>query len=105
MYPVILIALAASIVAGGCTAAPKEIYSANGRKGHVIDCSPKAKNLSRVLLAQGTPESRNAAATMPPPEPNWGACMGQAGNICGARGYDVLERHAGGSLIVQCKGR
>jgi hypothetical protein len=48
----------------------------------------------------------DAAATMPPPQPDWNICLSQAGNICGARGYNVLEQSPErGVLVIQCKGQ
>lgn len=82
-------------VLGGC-ATSKEVYTADGRKGFSLNCSGAALN--------------------------WGMCYEKAGEICGERGYEVLEKSGdkgamvsgnqfgmyGGtiinrSMIVQCK--
>jgi hypothetical protein len=101
-----LVVLAICLGIAGCNAAPQQIYTATGQQGHVIDCSPKRQNVGRALMAQSGPQvAGNMAASMPPPQPEWGACYAQAGNICGTRGYDVLERNPAGTLLIQCKGQ
>lgn len=88
-------ALGAMAMAAGC-ATSKEVYTADGRKGYSVNCSGSALN--------------------------WGMCYEKAGEICGTRGYEVLEKSGdqgamvsgnqfgfyGGSfmnrsMIVQCK--
>lgn len=49
----------------GC-ATVKTTYTADGRQGHSINCSGGALN--------------------------WGACYEKAGELCGERGYDILQR-------------
>lgn len=88
---------------GGCNAAPKEIVTADGRQGHILDCSPKMQNAGRALQAMGTPEFQQMAANTPPPQPNWGICFEQAGKLCGSRGYDVMDRQPSGSMVIQCR--
>lgn len=51
--------------AAGC-ASVKESHSADGRKAYTLNCSG---------LARG-----------------WDKCLAAAGEICGTRGYDVLDR-------------
>jgi hypothetical protein len=99
--------LVALLFVGGCNAAPKDIYTADGRRGHVLDCSPKREIASRALAASGSDRApfRGAAENMPPPQPDWGKCFAQAGNLCGAQGYDTLERNPSGTMVVQCKGQ
>lgn len=50
---------------GGCATATKT-YTADGREGYNIDCSGDVAN--------------------------WGTCYEKAGEVCGARGYNILER-------------
>jgi hypothetical protein len=50
---------------GGCAMASKT-YTSDGREGFSIDCSGSALS--------------------------WGKCYEKAGDLCGARGYDVLEK-------------
>lgn len=61
----IFILLAASIGLDGCAMASKT-YTSDGRQGFSIDCSGSALS--------------------------WGRCYEKAGELCGARGYDVLEK-------------
>jgi uncharacterized protein YceK len=50
---------------GGCATA-KKTYTAEGKEGFSINCSGSALN--------------------------WGMCYEKAGELCGSRGYDVLEK-------------
>lgn len=87
--------LSALVLLGGCASA-RQTYTADGSTGHSIDCSGTARN--------------------------WGMCFEKAGEICGTRGYEVLNRSGdqgavatanqyGGfagsvisrTLIIQCK--
>ena len=86
---------AALTILAGC-ASTSETYTADGRQGHSINCSGTARN--------------------------WGMCLEKAGEICGQRGYVVLDKSgdqgfvAGGSqtgafasstfartMLIQCK--
>jgi hypothetical protein len=58
------VALLAVLMAGCATS--RETYTADGQKGHSINCSGNALT--------------------------WGMCSEKAGELCGAKGYDVLER-------------
>jgi hypothetical protein len=87
--------LLVAIMGAGC-ATSRETYIADGRVGYSINCFGTALN--------------------------WGNCLEKAGDICGERGYTVLEKSSdqgsvvtsgqlglyGGSvmnrsMIVQCK--
>jgi hypothetical protein len=87
--------LLVAIIGASC-ATSRETYTADGRVGYSINCSGTALN--------------------------WGNCLEKAGDICGERGYTVLEKSGdqgtvvtggqfglyGGSvmnrsMIVQCK--
>jgi hypothetical protein len=87
--------LIGAIVGANC-ATSRETYTADGRAGYSINCSGSALN--------------------------WGMCFEKAGDLCGERGYTVLEKSSdqgsvvsgtqyglyGGSvmnrsMIVQCK--
>jgi predicted alpha/beta hydrolase len=50
---------------GGC-ASSKQTYSADGEIAHSLNCSGTARN--------------------------WGMCYEKAGEICGAKGYDILTK-------------
>jgi len=84
-----------AIIEAGCVTS-RETYTADGRLGYSINSSGTARN--------------------------WGNCLEKAGDICGERGYTVLEKSGdqgsvvtsgqlglyGGSvmnrsMIVQCK--
>jgi len=45
---------------------PKNTYTSDGREGYSINCSGSALN--------------------------WGMCYEKAGELCGAKGYEVLEK-------------
>jgi len=93
-----LIVLAVLLLAG-CAAPSQPIYTQDGRMGHSINCP----SVSIVQM-------------------NWSHCLAKAGEICGARGYDIISkvgeegfsasygRYGGGaetthmrSLVVACK--
>ena len=57
----------------GCATA-KQIYTADGQKGYSINCSGSALN--------------------------WGMCYEKAGEICGEKGYIVLEKSGDTGAIV-----
>src|SRR6516225_2604940 len=61
----------------GCVSS-QETFTADGSKGHVINCTPG--------WTGGIVGSIANANT------NWGTCFQRAGEICGARGYTVLAR-------------
>ena len=50
---------------GGCATASKT-YTSEGKEGYIIDCSGSALN--------------------------WGMCYEKAGQLCGSKGYVVLEK-------------
>ena len=57
--------LAVPILLLGCASAT-QTYAPDGRAAHAVDCGGIWRD--------------------------WGACMERAGDICGARGYDILAR-------------
>lgn len=57
--------LGAALFMAGCATASKT-YAPDGREAFTVDCSGAALN--------------------------WGYCQKKAGELCGARGYDVLDR-------------
>lgn len=65
--------LLAMLALTACATA-KETYTASGDKGYAIDCSGSALN--------------------------WGMCNQKAGELCGAKGYTVLERTGDQSQMV-----
>lgn len=90
-----LLTLLAFVLLGGCATASRT-YTSSGKPGYSINCSGSALN--------------------------WGMCYEKAGNLCGTKGYVVLEKSGdkgavisasqfglfGGSvmnrsMIVQCK--
>jgi hypothetical protein len=92
-----MVAIALTAILAGC-AASTPIRTADGRLGHAIDCGSDYLNSS------------------------WTACYQKAGEICGAHGYNIIERigeqgystyigqYGGGgssdfnrSLIIACK--
>lgn len=69
------VSIALSMVAflSGCATASKT-YTPDGSEGYSITCSGSALN--------------------------WGNCYEKAGDICGARGYDVLARSGDQGAVV-----
>lgn len=63
--------IAAGLLAGCTTAKP--VYLQDGRQGHVVDCSGTARN--------------------------WSHCQAKAGELCGARGYEVLSNDQQNSFV------
>lgn len=61
-----LITLLALLALVGC-ASSKTTYLPDGRAGYSLDCSGTARN--------------------------WGMCYEKAGELCGAAGYDVIQRN------------
>ena len=61
------------ILLGGCATA-KKTYTSDGKEGYSITCSGSALN--------------------------WGMCYEKAGEICGAKGYEVLEKSGDQGAIV-----
>ena len=59
-----IILLVIAILCGCATA--KQIYAPDGKLGYSIDCSGSALN--------------------------WGMCYEKAGDICGTKGYDIIEK-------------
>lgn len=69
----LLILVVASASMFGC-ASVKESYSADGRKAYALNCSGSARG--------------------------WDKCLVAAGEICGTRGYDILDRSSEDSAVV-----
>jgi hypothetical protein len=67
-----LIGLAALVMVG-CASSSKT-YTADGREGYSLNCSGLARN--------------------------WGHCLEKAGELCGAKGYDVLAQSGDSGAIV-----
>jgi len=61
----IVLSCAVAVVLSGCATSSKT-YTPDGREGFSIDCSGNALS--------------------------WGKCYEKAGDLCGARGYDLLEK-------------
>ena len=61
------------ILLGGCATA-KKTYTSDGKEGYSITCSGSALN--------------------------WGMCYEKAGEICGVKGYEVLEKSGDQGAIV-----
>ena len=61
------------IFLGGCATA-KKTYTSDGKEGYSITCSGSALN--------------------------WGMCYEKAGEICGSKGYEVLEKSGDQGAMV-----
>ena len=60
-------------VLGGCATA-KQTYTADGQQGYSINCAGSALN--------------------------WGMCYEKAGEICGEKGYEVLQKSGDQGAII-----
>lgn len=73
---VIVGALAVAVLAGCATSSTT--YGPDGRAAHSINCSGAALN--------------------------WGMCMAKAGDLCGAKGYNVIDRVGEGTSVIGAGG-
>lgn len=71
MKPILVILMVSALTA--CATA-SETYTPSGEKGYAIDCSGSAGN--------------------------WGMCTKKAGELCGAKGYAILERTGDQSTML-----
>lgn len=69
----IMFIFALTILVSGC-ATSKKTYTSDGKAGYSIQCSGSALN--------------------------WGMCYEKAGELCGARGYVVLEKSGDTGALV-----
>ena len=77
-----------TLVMVGCAATSTEVYTADGERGHSIDCSDS--ELARR---------------------SWSLCYERASELCGAGGYDILEKDSdesfsygvARSMVILCK--
>jgi hypothetical protein len=67
LTPALIVGGVVLILVGAC-ATTHESYAPDGRKAYALNCSGKARG--------------------------WDKCFAAAGNICGAKGYDVLDRNS-----------
>lgn len=65
MFNVIVCSVSMLVILCGCATARKT-YTSTGKEGYSINCSGGATT--------------------------WGRCYEKAGDVCGARGYEVLEK-------------
>jgi len=72
MKSAILILLIVACVSGCATAS--KTYTSDGEEGYVINCSGSALN--------------------------WGMCYEKAGDLCGSKGYEVLEKSGDTGAMV-----
>ncbi len=72
MKRAILILLIVACVSGCVTAS--KTYTSDGKEGYVINCSGSALN--------------------------WGMCYEKAGELCGSKGYEVLEKSGDTGAMV-----
>lgn len=72
----ILLATMAVALCGCVSSQPT--HTATGQTGHVINCTP--------LVTSGIVGAVASAST------SWGQCYQKAGELCGARGYTILQQ-------------
>jgi hypothetical protein len=73
------IIIAAAVAFGGCVTT-EPVLLADGRQGHVVGCS--GAGLYGTYVA------------------NWGQCYQKAGELCGMRGYDVVDQVGERGLVA-----
>lgn len=74
MKRLILVLISMIALVAGCATASKT-YTSDGKEGYAIDCSGSALN--------------------------WSMCYEKAGELCGAKGYEVLEKSGDkGSMVT-----
>ena len=73
MKKILVMCLIASLLICGCATARKT-YTSDGKEGYSINCSGSALN--------------------------WGMCYEKAGELCGAKGYVVLEKSGDTGAVV-----
>jgi hypothetical protein len=82
------VCIAIAVLAGACVSS-QETFTQKGKKGYVVNCTPSWTHglVGNIANAQTS----------------WGTCYQKAGEICGAHGFDVLERVGEGqhSTIVR----
>ncbi len=69
----LILIISIMVLAGGCATA-KKTYTSDGKEGYAITCSGSALN--------------------------WGMCYEKAGEICGEKGYEVLEKSGDQGAMV-----
>jgi hypothetical protein len=69
----IMLILSIAAFVGGCATASK-IFTSDGKEGYSINCSGSALN--------------------------WGMCYEKAGELCGTKGYEVLEKSGDTGAMV-----
>ncbi len=79
-------AICAAIALAGCVSS-QDTFTADGQKGHVINCTPGWTGGLVGAVA-------NASTS-------WGQCYQKAGELCGARGYDILQQVGEGQVYGQ----
>jgi hypothetical protein len=103
-----ILALGATVGLAGCVSS-QPMYTASGAQGHAVTCTPAWNGGLVGAIA-------NASTS-------WAQCYQKAGEICGARGYDVIQQvgeggvygqggHGGGfvsttnnrMMVIKCKG-
>ena len=69
----VILVLSIMACVGGCATASKT-FTSDGKEGYVINCSGTALN--------------------------WGMCYQKAGELCGTKGYEVLEKSGDTGAMV-----
>ncbi len=82
---IILTATCAALLAGCVSSQP--MYTASGAQGHTITCTPGWTGGVVGAVA-------NASTS-------WAQCYQKAGELCGARGYDILQQIGEGGVYGQ----
>jgi hypothetical protein len=88
MHKLLLAAIATATIplVAGCVN-EKPLYTADGQVGHSISCTPGWTGGIIGAVA-------NASTS-------WATCYEKAGELCGARGYDVIDRVGEGGVYGQ----
>lgn len=79
-------ALGAGLILTGCVSS-QPMYTASGTQGHAITCTPAWNGGLVGAIA-------NASTS-------WAQCYQKAGELCGARGYDIIQQVGEGGVYGQ----
>jgi hypothetical protein len=87
MYLIGLAAIVAATISLAACSSSKPVYTQTGDVGHVVTCTP--------AWTGGVVGAIASAST------SWGECYERAGEICGAAGYDIIDRAGESGMYAQ----
>ncbi len=73
----LILMLCMSLFVVACAASTSKTYDADGKVAYVITCQGDLRN--------------------------WGSCYEKAGELCGTKGYDIINKSIPRSMTIRCK--